>query len=426
MKELQGKKLLVLGGVGKVSEIVEMAKKMGVYTIVADYYENSPVKKLADEAWLCSTADIPALAQRCKERGVDGVLSGFDDFNVKMAARLSEVIGTPFYATSDQMDQMMDKLRFKQTCRDHQVPGVVQYDWAGDFSQQALAALKFPVIIKPVDSSGGRGISVCHDAQELETAYDKALSYSKSKQIILERFMVGDEVGINYLLQDGRYCVTEMHDRYMVSAGEGLMPMPVAYVYPSKYLAPYLEKEDAQVQRMFREVGLTNGVLFLQGCVEDDTCYFYETGYRVAGPRHYHLTEHFDGFNGLSMLIRQVLTGKMADFEVAKLAHPALDKAVCHLQISIRPGKVAAVEGIDEIRAMPQIIDCSTYLAPGDVMEPTSVGTQKQIVTRLTIVGEDKADLARLIRLVYATYRVLDAAGDNMVAPGFDPARLFD
>ena len=81
MKDLEGKKLLLLGGPALMSDIVEKAKSMGVYTIVTDWYEpdKSPAKKLADEYWMESVADIDKLTAMIKEHHIDGVFTNYTD-----------------------------------------------------------------------------------------------------------------------------------------------------------------------------------------------------------------------------------------------------------------------------------------------------------------------------------------------------------
>ena len=95
----KGKKLLVLGGIQRCCEIVSIAKKMGAYVIVLDYYENSPAKALADEKVLLDATDVNAIVSYCRENHVDGVTTGFVDILMPVCYEVCKRLKLPYYAT---------------------------------------------------------------------------------------------------------------------------------------------------------------------------------------------------------------------------------------------------------------------------------------------------------------------------------------
>ena len=101
MKELKDKKLLVLGGNALSCDIINIAKAMGVYTIVTDWYDTdrSPAKLICDERWDVSTTDYDELVKRVKENHIDGILTGFSDSYLLPYQHLCELTGLPCYAT---------------------------------------------------------------------------------------------------------------------------------------------------------------------------------------------------------------------------------------------------------------------------------------------------------------------------------------
>ena len=423
--DIRGKKLLVLGGVAMIRELVEDAKRRGAYVIVADYYEDSPAKKIADEAWLVSTTDTEALAEKCIEAGVDGVISAFDDFNVICSQRLSERIGKPFYATREQVDDTMDKVRFKELCRKNGVPSTPEFELDAELSDECLSKISYPVIIKPVDSSGARGITICHNEAELREAHKDAMKMSKKGNVILEKYLVGDEIGANYILQDGQIFASVLHDRYMQKGDGKHVCLPVAYVYPSKYTDKYLSWENQKVIDMFKSIGMSNGTLFLQGCVDDGICYFYEMGYRLNGAKQYQLLDKMCGFNPMQMIVNYSLTGKMEEESIAQKVNPHLGKTCCTLSILANPGKVAKIVGLNEIAAYPETVAITQWYQEGDTIAPEALGTQKQIAMRISLEAENTQKLAEVINRVYATLDVLDENGNSILLEQFDTSRLF-
>ena len=424
--DLTGKKLLILGGSRLLNKLVLNSQARGAYVIVADWLTDSPAKMIADEAWLISTTEIEKLAQMCKEHHVDGVMAGYDDFNITNAQLLSEAIGRPFYATGDQVLQTMDKAYFKELCKRSGVPCTPEFEMDAAMSREYLDKIKYPVIVKPVDRSGSIGISICYNEEDLIVAYKKAMSLSRKGRIIIEKYFVGDEICVTYVMQDGEVYCTAIHDRYMQEDGnQNDVRISLAYVYPSKYTDVYMEKENQLVVNMFKELGLTQGVLFMQGCIEDGICYFYETGYRLSGACQYQLMRDLSGFNPMEMIVNYSLTGSTGVPCIADKVNPRFDKAVATISVLIRPGVIGKISGLDIIEKSGWIIENNLWSLEGDEIQQKHVGTQHQILMRCHVVGDNMEHLAENIRHFYDTLEVLDADGNNMLMREFNTANLF-
>ena len=114
--QLKGKKLLILGGALNEIPIIERAQSFGVYVIVSDMYTDrnvSPGKDNADEYWDISWSDVDALAEKCVECGVDGVLGGFSEIKVESLIQLCTRLGFPCYVNQEQLAITRNKVLFK-------------------------------------------------------------------------------------------------------------------------------------------------------------------------------------------------------------------------------------------------------------------------------------------------------------------------
>ncbi len=189
VNELRGKSLLLLGSSTLSVDIVDYAKAQGVYTIVTDYLDSSPAKEIADESLNISTADVNTLVDLVNTRNIDAVFAGVSEFNIEKALMVCDQTGLPFYANKKQWDIATNKDKFKRVCREHGVPVVEEFSINNSFKQEDLSKIKYPVIIKPVDSSSSRGIYICKDEKDLKINYEKSLAFSKSKTILIERYM---------------------------------------------------------------------------------------------------------------------------------------------------------------------------------------------------------------------------------------------
>ena len=191
MTELKGKRLLILGGGALTIDIVEKAKSMGVYTIVTDWYDvhKSPAKLVANEYWNEEVFRPDILAKLVKERNIDGVLTNYTDSYLPQYARLCKLAGLPCLATEEQMAVITNKDQSKQLCIDHGISVSKRYEITSidDIDKMDIS---FPVLTKPVDNSGQRGIYVCLNKDELKAKYAESLRFSESGNVMIEEYVL--------------------------------------------------------------------------------------------------------------------------------------------------------------------------------------------------------------------------------------------
>lgn len=412
MSDLKRKKLLILGGNTLSCDIVNTAKQLGVYTIVTDWYdiERSPAKLLADEYWNEEVFRPDLLAKLVKEKGIDGVITGFSDSYLFPYQELCELTGLPCYATREQFEWSLDKKTFKDKCRKYGVPVVPEYD-INSFDKTTISK-NHKVIIKPVDNSGSRGICICDNPDEFEEKLKYSLDYSEKKQVVIERYMDCDDVSFEYKIQDGEITLTAICDRFIYKT-EDEGSITSSLIYPSKYLDAYVVDVDKRVRQMFESEGLRNGVLFMQAFAESGQFYFYEMGYRLSGGRHYIFTKNQNGESAIEELIRFATTGKMSDKRIAEVADPCFKDICSQLSIICKTDKIASVKGWNEIIRIPQIVDAIPMLKVGQTVGKQ--GTTASMFARLHIVVKSIVELNAIVDTVFSTLRVENEEGDNLV-----------
>ena len=363
--DLTGKKLLILGGGATSIDIVEAARKMGVYTIVTDWYDTkrSPVKLVADEYWNEEIFKPERIAQLIKEHNINGVITGFTDSYLLQYQRICELSGLPCYATKEVFELTMDKARFKQLCRDNDVPVIPEYDLA-TFDPSVIND-KNKVIIKPVDNSGSRGVVLCTKPEDFQKCLDFALSFSEKKQVIIERYMEMDSISLSYTIQDGVVSLSTSDDRYVHKADNG-SSVTQCGVYPSKYTEAYIEKIDPKMRKMYERAGLKNGVLAVQFFTDGNEFYVMEMGHRLTGGQHYTYTMAENGISSLEQLIHFAITGSMADYSIAERDNARFNHVYCHLFILGKEAKIARFEGLDYLKQMPEVMHLTEMKRVGD------------------------------------------------------------
>ncbi len=414
MKDLQGKKLLLLGGPALMSDIVEKAKSMGVYTIVTDWYEpdKSPAKKLADEYWMESVADIDKLATLIKERHIDGVFTNYTDSYLPFYVNLCEKAGLPCLANMHQVETISNKDLSKQLCIDHGISVSKQYKITSIDDIDKLD-ITFPVLTKPVDNSGQRGIFVCLNKEELKEKYQESLVFSESKKVMIEEYVQGDYTVMFYTVQNGHVTLATMSDKPVYGNFENNLPkLPMGYFLPSKYVDLCIKEMLPKVQSFVTDLGLRNGVIGIEAVVKDNDIFVFEMQFRLGGMRHHNFVLKENGMDLLAMLVRFAVTGKFEGWDASVCDNAAFKNCYCSLNVLIKPDTVSKIEGLEEVKAMPEVYASTQMLYEGDSVH--LAGTVQQIAFKFSLAASSKALVLDAIEKIYATLKISNAKGEDL------------
>ena len=418
--DIRGKKLLILGSNAISCDIVKAAKELGLYTIVTDWnpIEKAPAKQIADEYWNDSLMDYDTLVPKIKEAGIDGIITGFTDSWLLPYQHLCELTGLPCYATKEVFELTMDKSRFKQLCRDNDIPVIPEYDL--DSFDPNIINEEHKVIVKPIDNSGSRGVVLCSKPEEFQQCLDYALSFSEKKKVVIEQYMEMDSISLSYTIQDGVVSLSTSDDRYIHKSLSG-SSVTQCGIYPSKYTEAYIEKIDAKMKTMYEKAGLRNGVLAVQFFTNGTEFYVMEMGHRLTGGQHYTYTMAENGISSLDQLIQFAVTGKMADFQIAERDNARFKHIYCHLFILGKEAIIARFEGLDYLKQMPEVMHLTQMKKVGDKVGTD--GTSAQKVVGLHIKVDTIAHLKRVIDDVKEHFHFYDEKGNDLTIL-FDKDRI--
>lgn len=415
-QELKGKRLLILGGMRLSCEIVRKAREMGIHTIVADYnsLEDSPGKQIADEAADLSVIDVDAVVSYVKSHAVDGVFVGFNDMLLPYYADICERTGLPCYGTREQFETLIAKDRYKALCRQFHVPTIPEYE-------PDAPDIKYPVLVKPVDNSGSRGIAICQDRTELLAAIDVGKKASKTGKVLIERYMTGREVTVFWTFQDGNYYLSALANRHVKqNQGTDVIPLPVGYTFPSVFLPKYRQEVEENCKAMFRHLGLKDGMMFMQCKVEEGTCHVYDLGYRLTGSLEYKILERVCGYNPLEMMICYALTGHMGFESIANKADPAFQTPAFNVSCLCAPGTIKEITGVEEARAMQEVEDVVIAHAPGETITEQMRGLLSQIAVRVLGSVNDREELLPTMQRIDSTIHIHGKKGEELLLPGVE------
>ncbi|MGN0620901.1 MAG: ATP-grasp domain-containing protein [Porcipelethomonas sp.] len=407
------KKILIIGANPETITLIKKAKNMGLKTYVTDYNKTTYAKKFSDVACNVDGMDVDGLVELVKNENIDAVLVGVAEALIPSYCKVCEILDYPCFADMEQFEIMIAKDNFKNICRKYDVPVVPEY------SIEDLDSIEYPVIVKPVDSSSSKGISICKNREELDIAIKKALSFSLRKKILIEKYMSGLEVIIYYVIQDGNPVMVAMCDRYTSKEQKGVTQLPSAYIFPSKHIEVFKSDIDEKVKNMLRGMNIKNGVLFLQSFIENGSIYIYEPGFRLNGAQEHMIVSELTGIDAKELLINYALSGKMSEKNIEDYADPYFHGTwACKLSPLVKEGRIGHISGIEKISQLNGVVAVAPNYEDGEVV--LGLGTQRQMAANIFIVATTKELLKERIENVISNFKVTDENGDNMLLLPFD------
>ena len=279
------KKLLMLGGSLYQTYAIKEAKRLGYYVITCDYLPENPGHKLSDEYYNISTTDKEAVLELARKLNVDGVIAYASDPAAPIAAYVCEELGLPTSpyksVTILSNKDLFREFLLKNGFNCPKAMGFVCYE-------DALAKIdefELPVMVKPVDSSGSKGINKLTDKSELKEFIEDALNYSLSKRFLIEEFIVkrGHQISGDAFSVDGKlvfHCFG--NEFYNPNVDKDFAPLGECWPFQMDH--KYIEDLERQLQKLFSLLGMESNAYNIEAIVgQDDKVYLLEVGARSGG-----------------------------------------------------------------------------------------------------------------------------------------------
>lgn len=285
------KRLLILGGADIQVSAIKKAKEMGIYVITCDYLPENPGHQFADEYHNISTTDKEGILEIAKELRIEGILAYASDPAAPTAAYVAEKLGLP-----TNPYKVVEVLSRKDLFREFLEAHGFNVPRSGSFDNYDDAVLFFQLlnkraVIKPVDSSGSKGVFVIEVGEDFGEKFLKSLAYSKVGRVIVEEFIKkkGYQIGGDGFAVNGQLvfrCFGDIH----FSKTNALLPCAVSV--PTLHQDCIVRKVHNEVQRLLTAVGFENGAMNFDILIdEEDKVYILEIGPRNGGNMIPELTE---------------------------------------------------------------------------------------------------------------------------------------
>lgn len=298
-------KILIMGaGIYQVP-LIETAKRLGLYTIVASIPGNYPGFALADQVYYINTTDQEAILEVAEKEQISGICTAGTDVAVATIGYVNQSMGLAGVsmeagtATSDKT-KMQDLFKAGGVASAKHIRAKTIAE-----VRRAAAEIGFPVVIKCVDSSGSRGISIVEREEELAQAFEDALKYSRRDYCLVEEKLPGEEIGIDGIVQDGKLIFVAPHRKCVYRSGETVIT--AGHDFPFTGSEELMREIRRQTELAVAAIGLDNCAVNLDAFIDGDRMYVIEIGGRSGATCIPELISMHYGFDYYEMILSLAL-----------------------------------------------------------------------------------------------------------------------
>lgn len=314
------KKVLMLGGSLYQVYAIREAVRLGYYVISCDYLPENPGHKYAHEYHNVSTTDKEAVLDLARRLEVDGIVAYASDPAAPTAAYVCEKLGLPT-SPYESVEILSKKDLFREYLAEHgfNVPkaqGFTSYEDAWD----AKDSFRLPVMVKPVDSSGSKGINKLTDWAQLKEFVDDALSYSRDKRFLIEEFIVkkGYQISGDAFSVDGElifHCFG--NEYYSTKVTKDFAPL--GECWPFMMDPTIIDRLHDDLQRLITSLGMKSTAYNVEAIVDqNDDIYILELGARSGGSLIPQITECATGVNMVTYVIKAAMGEDCSGLKMAE------------------------------------------------------------------------------------------------------------
>lgn len=381
---------MLLGGLRYLLPVIEEAHKLGVHVITADYLPDNIAHKYSDEYCNVSIIDKEAVLAKAKELEIDGILSHAVDPGVVSAAYVAEQMGLPFQCSYKAACILQDKSLFRKFLADNgfNCPHAKGYN-KKENALKDVDYFEWPVIVKPVDSAGSKGVTKVEDSKDLPAAIETALASSISKNFIIEDFLEkeGFSAGSESFVVDGKLLYNGIYDQYFNDEASNPYT-PSAEVWPSVMRKEYQEEIKSELQRLVTLLGITTGLFNVECRVcKNGKAYLMEVSPRAGGNRLAEMLNHAADVN-----INEAETRKAIGLPVGEIHEPNYKGHFAILVLHAEKEGTFDYLSIDESFRRKHVIEEEVRVNQGDKV--TSFSGANAALGTLFLKFENREELA--------------------------------
>lgn len=356
------KKLMILGGSRYAIPVIQAAHKLGCYVITCDYLPDNIAHKYSDEYCNVSIIDKEAVLEVAKELQIDGITSFACDPGVVTAAYVAEKMGLPSCGSYESVCILQNKGLFRKFLTDNgfTVPVAKGYSCIED-ALNDVNLFNWPVIVKPTDSAGSKGVTKVDNQIKLKESIEYALSFSHCNEFIIEDFIEqkGFSSDTDSFSVDGELKFVSFDCQMFDQKAENPYT-PAAYSWPASISDEHQKELTSEIQRLLKLLNMKTSIYNIE--TRESTngkAYIMECSPRGGGNRLAEMLRYATGVDLITNTVRAALGEPVIDVE-QKLYDGFWSEVILH---SERAGIFKVLDVADEITS--NVVECNLWIEKG-------------------------------------------------------------
>ncbi len=404
-------RLLILGSLGEFVRLIKTARDRGIYTIVCDGYPDTPGKACADQAYDRDLSDTEAMASLCRREQVDGIVTSFSDYLFSCMVNIAAAAGLPCYFRPEKLPCYRDKMRMKQMLSHLEIATPSYRYLSKAFDEQELRGFAYPVVAKPVDRYGSRGVCVCDSAATVRSRFDQICALSDRSCILVESYEDGAEYNAMAWVLHGKVHLISIADREKLWTDPAEIPVNSRNVYPSvhfKQLAPAVREI---LQKVAVYTGQKDGPMSMQ--------FFWKSGGEIKvcevtgrffGYEH-ELVMYAGGPDLEELLLDAVYDEKAPEAILARDPVPFSRASAVLYFHGIAGRTIASQQQARKLKNLPGVVLAEFFYQDQEVITEY----EKPYVVRYDVVGKDRAEVDRISAQIVDEIHITDENGRSVL-----------
>lgn len=388
------KKILMLGGAHSQIPAIQYARAAGYHVLTCDYLPDNPGHQYAHQSFNVSTTDKEKVLQLAREQDIDGIVAYASDPSAPAAAYVCDALRLPG-ASYRAVRTLAEKDLFRAFLRDNGFNYPAFHSLSAAIEADRMDNLDYPVYVKPVDSSGSKGITRVDSPADLPAAVDYAFQFSRCHRVIVEANVTSpyQQLHGDGFVYDRELVFLGLCDHHFKEAA------PVASTFPAQIDQRLTEAVFQAVQRVIRQVGFTSGAINVEARIScDQQVYIMEIGPRSGGNYVPQLMACGTGFDEVAAIVDTAM-GRPPEIKTWPVRQHCL-------QYIVGAGQSGVLAGIDCSKAFQdKIVQLYQHRQAGDAVHAYHNSTD--VVGVVIARCRDAADLRQTMAEIKNHVRVV-------------------
>lgn len=399
-------KVFVLAGGNDQIELIKGIRKRfkDVEIVLLDMNPNVRAREYADRMLVISTMDFDKVLKAAENEKIDLILSACGDQPLRTMAYVSEKLGLPCYLTYQQSLNLTNKVYMKNLMEHGGIP-TAKFRRFDINTEISCGGLTFPLVIKPADNNGSKGINKVYSQTEFDKAIAEAKKYTLSGDLLVEEFKIGEEYSIEAFIKKG--------EPYIIFASKNIKikDQNTFTICKNQYVSELPQSLEEKIKEIIKGIHITfkidNIPLLIQMIYDGENVNVIEFSARTGGGSKLFFIREMTGVDVIENLL-DITMGIAPDIRPQKKGDCA-----AILYIYTQPGIFCAVEGISTLQDKRIIEDVFLYKPYGSKINSSSYSCDRPL--GLLIKAKDDKELSNKISMTNKTVKILDEKGNDIM-----------